>query len=66
MERDAAMFKLPHVYATALRLREAGLDDEEIAARLEMTSLAVGRLLHAAETKLAELLHTESTAGGAT
>jgi DNA-directed RNA polymerase specialized sigma24 family protein len=64
MERDAAMFKLPHVYATALRLREAGLDDDEIAERLEMTSAAVARLLRAAETKLAQLLHTEVTPGG--
>jgi DNA-directed RNA polymerase specialized sigma24 family protein len=65
MDRDAAMFKLPHIYATALRLRDAGLDEAEIAARLEMTRPAVGRLLHAAETKLAELLRTTPAQGGA-
>ena len=38
-----------------LRLREAGLDDAELAARLELEPEAVGPLLQIAVAKLAAL-----------
>jgi hypothetical protein len=53
MDRDRALSALPATYANALRLREAGLDDEAIAARLDIQLEAVGPLLEIAAAKLA-------------
>jgi DNA-directed RNA polymerase specialized sigma24 family protein len=53
MDRDRALAALPATYANALRLREAGLDDEAIAARLDIQLEAVGPLLEIAAAKLA-------------
>jgi DNA-directed RNA polymerase specialized sigma24 family protein len=55
MDRDAALAKLPEAYATALRLREAGLSDEAIAARLEIAPEAADALLRVADAKLAAI-----------
>lgn len=62
MDRDEAMLRLPHVYATVLRLSEAGLNDDEVAERLEMSRQSVPRLLRAAERRL-ELVQQEDRAG---
>jgi DNA-directed RNA polymerase specialized sigma24 family protein len=53
MDRDRALAALPATYANALRLREAGLDDEAIAARLDIQLEAVRPLLEIAAAKLA-------------
>jgi hypothetical protein len=44
--------RLPLLYATVLRLREAGLGDDAIAAHLEMRSEAVAPLVRTARAKL--------------
>jgi DNA-directed RNA polymerase specialized sigma24 family protein len=44
--------RLPLLYGTVLRLREAGLSDEAIAAHLEMRSDAVAPLVRTARAKL--------------
>jgi DNA-directed RNA polymerase specialized sigma24 family protein len=62
MDRAAAIAELPHAYATALRLREQGLDDESIANHLNMEIEAVGPLLRLASDKLDHLLATSRSA----
>jgi len=44
---------LPEMYATALRLRDAGCSDEMIADRLEIEPEAVAPLLRIAAAKVA-------------
>jgi DNA-directed RNA polymerase specialized sigma24 family protein len=56
MDLSAAIDQLPEAYATALRLQEAGCDDEVIADRLGLDEEAVGPLLRVAAAKLRALL----------
>jgi DNA-directed RNA polymerase specialized sigma24 family protein len=56
MDRTQAMAELPEAYATALRLREAGVDDAGIAERLGTPPDAVGPLLRLAVAKLDRIL----------
>ena len=55
MDRERALSALPDIYAAALRLRDAGLDDASIAGRPDMAPEAVGPLLRIAAAKLAAL-----------
>lgn len=59
VERAAAMRHLPAVYSLALRLREAGLEDELIAECLAVEREALDPLWDVAEAKLAAILHGE-------
>lgn len=56
MDYDQAVALLPVAYATALRLRAAGIEPAGIAERLDVPTEAVGPLLAIAEAKLARLL----------
>jgi DNA-directed RNA polymerase specialized sigma24 family protein len=56
MDRTAAIDDLPEAYAAALRLRDAGLTDKAIAARLGIEVEAVDALLRVAVAKLAAIL----------
>jgi DNA-directed RNA polymerase specialized sigma24 family protein len=56
MDRTAALDELPEAYATALRLRDADLSDEVIAARLGIEVEGVGPLLRLAAAKLGGIL----------
>jgi DNA-directed RNA polymerase specialized sigma24 family protein len=56
MDREATLLQLPPIYATALRLHEAGLSEDEIAGRLGMPAPEVPRLLRAAERRLRAVL----------
>lgn len=56
MDHDHALAQLPVAYATALRLRAAGIEPSGIAARLDVPAEAVGPLLAIADAKLARLL----------
>ena len=51
--RDAALDQLPLPYATALRMRDAGLADEVIAACIGVERDAIATLMRLAEAKLA-------------
>ncbi|MFC7621355.1 hypothetical protein [Microlunatus sp. GCM10028923] len=53
VDRERALRQLPDAYARALRLRDAGSSETEIAARLELEPEAIGPLLEVAEAKLA-------------
>ncbi|MGW2559136.1 hypothetical protein ACWCXB_07785 [Streptomyces sp. NPDC001514] len=55
--REDALARLPAGYALALRLRNAEVADEMIAARLGIELEALGPLLALAEAKLAALRH---------
>jgi DNA-directed RNA polymerase specialized sigma24 family protein len=59
MNRGAALNRLPETYATALRLRDAGLRDEVIATWLGIPQEAIAALLCLAEAKLTRLLASE-------
>ena len=56
MERATALSQLPESYAEALRLQDAGLDEEAIATRLGMPREAIALLLRLAEAKLTRLM----------
>jgi DNA-directed RNA polymerase specialized sigma24 family protein len=51
--RAESLERLPLPYATALRLRDAGMPDEEIAARLELDLDTLPTFMRVAEAKLA-------------
>ena len=53
---------LPEAYATALRLRDAGCNDEMIADRLDIEPEAVAPLLRIALAKVARRPHHEENA----
>ena len=55
MDRNHAIEQLPETYATAVRLRARGFDDDAIAAALSLAPEAVAPLLKIADAKLAEL-----------
>jgi orotate phosphoribosyltransferase-like protein len=56
MNRATALSQLPETYAQALRLRDAGLDDEAIATRLDVAPEAMALLLRLAEAKVTRLV----------
>jgi len=56
VDQALALQRLPEVYAAALRLRDAGLDEDAIADELGMERAAVEPLLRVAEAKLAALI----------
>jgi hypothetical protein len=58
-ERAEAMRHLPGTYSLALRLRDAGLDNEFIAECLAVEQEALDLLLQVADAKLAALLDGE-------
>lgn len=60
-ERAEAIRHLPRTYSLALRLRDAGLDNELIAECLAVEQEALDLLLQVAEAKLATIL--EATYG---
>ena len=62
MDQALALQRLPEVYAAALRLRDAGLDEDAIADELGMERAAVEPLLRVAEAKLAALVAEEEPA----
>ena len=62
-ERAEAMRHLPDTYSLALRLRDAGLDDELIAECLAVEQEALGLLLQVAEAKLAAILEASYDEG---
>ena len=51
--RAASLARLPLPYATALRMRDAGVDDVVIAQRLDVDLDALPTLMELAEAKLA-------------
>ncbi|CAN5764911.1 hypothetical protein BH10ACT9_BH10ACT9_02680 [soil metagenome] len=51
--RDAALDQLPPPYATALRMREAGIADEVIAECIGVEHDAIETLMRLAKEKLA-------------
>jgi len=51
--RAQALQRLPLPYATALRLRDAGMADNEIAERVEVDPDALATFMRVAEAKLA-------------
>jgi DNA-directed RNA polymerase specialized sigma24 family protein len=56
MDQEQALRELPEMYAAALRLRDAGLDDDAIAGRLGMPVEGVQSLLRIAGAKLATVM----------
>lgn len=51
---------MPETYAAALRLRDAGLNELEMARRLELDIEAVHTLVALAEAKLASLMREDN------
>jgi DNA-directed RNA polymerase specialized sigma24 family protein len=60
VDRTAAIAELPEAYAAALRLRDAGLDDDAIAARLGIEVAGVEPLLRLAAAKLRGILSADA------
>jgi DNA-directed RNA polymerase specialized sigma24 family protein len=56
MQPEYALDALPEIYAAALRLHAAGLDDAAIATRLDLEPAAIGPLLGIGAAKLRALL----------
>jgi hypothetical protein len=65
MERERALVELSTAHAVALRLRDAGAGDEQIAVALGVPVEGIGAFLEVAEAKLAALWPAESDAGSA-
>jgi hypothetical protein len=53
MDQEQALRELPEMYAAALRLPDAGLDDDAIAGRLGLPVEGIPPLLRIAGAKLA-------------
>ncbi|HYA00559.1 MAG TPA: sigma factor-like helix-turn-helix DNA-binding protein [Candidatus Binatia bacterium] len=64
MDRETALETLTPAYAEALRLREQGADDRDIAARLGLPIDAITNLLQLARAKLETLLALPDGDGG--
>jgi DNA-directed RNA polymerase specialized sigma24 family protein len=56
MDRDAALQELPQSYAVALRLRDRGIPEPEIAEIVGISPEGLPAHLRLAEAKLARLL----------
>jgi DNA-directed RNA polymerase specialized sigma24 family protein len=63
MDRERALCELPELYAVALRLRDAGLDEDAIAARLGMPVEGIRSVLTVAAAKLATVMDNRRTRG---
>lgn len=61
MDRATALSRLPETYALALHLRDAGLDDDAIATRLDVPGEAITLLLRLAEAKLTRLMASDES-----
>ena len=61
VELASALEQLPELYGRALRLRERGLSEPEIAEHLEIPVETVAPCLRVAELKLARLLQIEAS-----
>ncbi len=64
-EREARLRRLPNPYSLALRLRDAGVDDDLICSYLTLEPEALPTFLRLAEAKLIAVRrsgHTPSTA----
>jgi DNA-directed RNA polymerase specialized sigma24 family protein len=59
MDRATALNRLPETYANALRLRDAGLREKDIATRLGVPEEAIAALLRLAQAKLTRLMASE-------
>jgi DNA-directed RNA polymerase specialized sigma24 family protein len=66
MDQEQALGELPEIHAAALRLRDAGLDDDAIAARLGMPVEGVPPLLIVAAAKLSTAMDESRIGGGST
>ena len=55
-DREALLDSLPGRYGRALRLRDRGLTDAEIAHRVEIETEAVASMIALGEAKLARLM----------
>jgi DNA-directed RNA polymerase specialized sigma24 family protein len=55
VDRDEALTHLPEPYAVALRLRDAGVSDAQLAAGFGIEPESVQSFLKIAEVKLADL-----------
>lgn len=55
MDRARAIDRLPEAHALALRLSDDGLDEHQIADRLQIPPQAVPPLIRIAEAKVARL-----------
>ena len=62
VDRDAAIARLPELYAAAIRLEDARLEGE-IADRLNIERESVPALLQLAHAKLARLLAMDRATG---
>jgi DNA-directed RNA polymerase specialized sigma24 family protein len=58
-----ALARLPEVYAAALRLRDAGADEVDIARELGIEPEAVEPLVRVADAKLEALMEQEDAEG---
>lgn len=58
MDRESAIDRLPTLHATAIRLRDRGADDREIATELGLETGDLAPVLRVAEAKLARLMAT--------
>jgi DNA-directed RNA polymerase specialized sigma24 family protein len=56
MDRASALNELPEAHAVALRLRDAGHDDQAIATALGIELESVEPLLRLARAKLSDLM----------
>jgi hypothetical protein len=56
----ALLLHLPVVYAVALALRDAGLDSDDIARRLDLAPEGMPTLFEIAEAKLAAIQNHEN------
>ena len=55
MDRATALKQLPAVYASALQLREQGVDNNGVAERLGIPAESIPALFRIAEAKLIEI-----------
>jgi hypothetical protein len=55
MDRAIALSQLPAVYASALRLRDQGVDDDGVAHSLGIPTESIPALFRIAEAKLLEI-----------
>jgi DNA-directed RNA polymerase specialized sigma24 family protein len=60
MTYEQALRLLPVIYAQALTLRDAGHDEQQIAAALSIERAAIGPTVRLAEAKLARLLSMDN------
>ncbi|MFC9839690.1 hypothetical protein ACFVKB_38795 [Rhodococcus sp. NPDC127530] len=62
--REQALRRLPQPYSLALRLRDAGVDDDQMCTYLDIEAEALAPLLQLAEAKLAAATNPLPEASG--